>query len=130
MTKAEQNEYSKQRYANNREQLKEYARNRRKNCAIKISEIQRKCDLKRRFGITLDEYNKMLSIQSGKCAICNRDASIFKRRLSVDHDHKTGRIRGLLCLNCNIKLGHFESCLPLINKLKKYIDEKEMCVIV
>lgn len=53
--------------------------------------------------LTCDEYDEMLAAQHGLCAICGQASSA--RRLHVDHDHRTGRIRGLLCRNCNICLG-------------------------
>lgn len=63
--------------------------------------------LKYRYGITLAEYDRMLAEQGGVCAICQRPptAHIRARRLSVDHDHGTGRVRGLLCDACNRGIG-------------------------
>jgi fructose-1,6-bisphosphatase len=63
--------------------------------------------LKRNFGITLAEYDQMLEDQHGICAICggvNPDG----KRLAVDHDHETGKVRGLLCTSCNTRLGFLE----------------------
>lgn len=59
-------------------------------------------------GIELTEadYDRMLKQQKGRCAICRRPPRT--RRLDVDHDHKTGRIRGLLCSNCNRFFGRLE----------------------
>ena len=64
--------------------------------------------LKKKFGISLEEYNQMLEKQNHRCAICGRHESEFKRKLDVDHDHETGKNRGLLCNNCNTNLGHYE----------------------
>lgn len=66
-----------------------------------------KC-LIRRFGITEEQYNKLLAKQKECCAICGRHQSNFKNRLHIDHDHKTGIIRGLLCAGCNTGLGVYE----------------------
>jgi len=66
---------------------------------LKVS--QRNKYLLKRFGITDDEYVDLLRKQEGRCAVCKRTAETFARRLAVDHDHKTGEIRGLLCLHCN-----------------------------
>lgn len=66
--------------------------------------------LKALYGITVDEYEMMLRAQGGVCAICGREESHRSRtgvvrRLTVDHDHSTGRVRGLLCHSCNVMLG-------------------------
>lgn len=58
--------------------------------------------LKRTYGITLDEYEAMSEAQAGVCAICGRPPRT--RSLHVDHDHKTGLVRGLLCMPCNTQL--------------------------
>jgi hypothetical protein len=65
----------------------------------------RRAFLKYKFGITVEQFNAMLAAQDGKCAIC-RDH--FKARPAVDHDHDTGVVRGLLCLECNTRLAFVE----------------------
>jgi nitrate/TMAO reductase-like tetraheme cytochrome c subunit len=57
-------------------------------------------------GITMTEelYQKLWKQQNGKCAICGFHQILFKKRLAVDHNHKTGQVRGLLCGNCNNKV--------------------------
>jgi hypothetical protein len=59
--------------------------------------------LRRRFGIGIPEYDALLDAQGGACGICG--GQNFGRRLAVDHDHETGRVRGLLCTRCNAALG-------------------------
>jgi hypothetical protein len=61
--------------------------------------------LVRKYGISLEDYSNMLNRQNGKCAICGKPEP-EKKRLDVDHCHKTGRVRGLLCTSCNRVLGH------------------------
>lgn len=64
---------------------------------------------KRRYGITEDEYQSMLRRQGGVCALCGRPETANGRaRLAVDHEHGSGRPRGLLCIGCNISLGYYE----------------------
>ncbi len=59
-----------------------------------------------RYGITLDEYNRLLAAQNHCCAICGKPESDYKRKnLSVDHCHDTGKVRGLLCNQCNMGIG-------------------------
>lgn len=63
----------------------------------------RKTKLKR-FGLTLEAFNAMVEAQGGKCAICNRLPS--RENLDIDHCHKTGKVRGLLCSGCNRAIGY------------------------
>lgn len=63
--------------------------------------------IKRKFGITLEEYDAILKLQGGGCAVCGRPQS-EKKSLCVDHDHKTGNVRGLLCFHCNYGLSWFK----------------------
>lgn len=63
--------------------------------------------LRNRFGITLEQYDEMFENQNGVCAICG-EINIDGRRLAVDHNHETGKIRGLLCTGCNTRLGILE----------------------
>lgn len=67
-----------------------------------------------KYGITAEQYNQMFATQDGVCAICGRPPKT--KRLHVDHDHKTGKIRSLLCMMCNTKLGIIE------NPKKEYLD--------
>jgi hypothetical protein len=66
-------------------------------------DVRRADWLRFNYGITIDEYRAMLAIQNGRCAICKTDkpGSFKNKYFHVDHDHKTGEIRGLLCLKCN-----------------------------
>ena len=75
------------------------------------------------FGISLDEYAAMLSDQGGTCAICHKTCA-STRGLAVDHDHQTGRVRGLLCMNCNNGLGHFKDDPDLFAAAAEYLRSK------
>ncbi len=66
----------------------------------------RRYELRVKYGITLEEYDRMLRAQKFRCAICRRKRKVF--RLGVDHDHTTLVVRGLLCYPCNRALGWFE----------------------
>lgn len=58
----------------------------------------------RKLGLEPEDYDRMFEEQDGKCAIC-RKPEVSGKRLAVDHDHETNRVRGLLCRNCNVALG-------------------------
>jgi hypothetical protein len=65
---------------------------------------QRDKYLRKTYGITLAVYNAMLAMKAGACWLCERVPKKATRPLNVDHDHKTGRVRGLLCYLCNHKV--------------------------
>ncbi len=74
----------------------------------------------RRTGITEDRYRELLTLQGGVCAICKGDPN-GKGRLAIDHDHKTGEARGLLCSNCNPGLGFFKDDPLLLAQAIRYL---------
>lgn len=76
----------------------------------------RKWELKKFYGLTPEGYQKLVDSCGGKCQLCDKEA-----KLHVDHDHVSGKVRGLLCLNCNMGLGHYERMLAN-PKLKDYLS--------
>lgn len=84
-------------------------------------------NLRRWYGITLEEYEALLAAQDGVCAVCgNGDREVHyrsgkQRMLAVDHDHVTGRVRGLLCNNCNRALGLLKDDLQILRKMIDYL---------
>jgi len=73
------------------------------------------------YGITAEEYWKIFEFQGGKCYICER-ATGARKRLSVDHCHETGRVRGLLCTGCNRNvLGHLRDCVMALARAIIYL---------
>lgn len=81
--------------------------------------------LKYHYGISLDEYNKMFHQQEGKCYLCGKHQSEVKRALSVDHCHKTGKIRKLLCQPCNTLLGMSGDDPIVLQKAIDYLMENK-----
>jgi hypothetical protein len=85
-------------------------------------EKDRKSNLKRSYGMTIEQYDELFTKQNGSCAGCKRHQSVFAQRLAVDHCHITGEIRGLLCAPCNRALGllkdRVDTLLSLIDYLK------------
>lgn len=92
----------------------------------------RNYELLKNFGITIEDYNAMHDKQNGLCAICKQPETRLNKsgtlhRLAVDHCHKTGKVRGLLCFKCNAAIGFFEKRdIPIIDVelyLAQYRDE-------
>jgi len=83
-----------------------------------------------RYGLSENQYKELLAKQNGTCAICKKPEITTKRRngnnilqsLSVDHDHNTKKIRGLLCNKCNTALGLLEENIDTIHNLLKYLE--------
>lgn len=76
----------------------------------------------RQFGLTIEQYEAMLEGQKGRCLICGTTKSSANRLLSVDHDHATGSVRGLLCNNCNTGLGLFQDSVKLLRAATRYLN--------
>ena len=66
----------------------------------------RATNLKQKYGLSLEDYNKLFQKQRGRCALCFKPPILGYKPLAVDHCHETGRIRGLLCNECNRLLWH------------------------
>lgn len=77
------------------------------------------------YGITLEEHGKMFKKQKGKCIGCLRHQSKLTRVLGVDHDHKTGKVRGLLCNDCNQVLGRAKDDVKILKRLIKYLNKNK-----
>jgi hypothetical protein len=80
--------------------------------------------LMKQYGMTLKEYNVLLQVQNHKCALCGSSEPGGKGSFHVDHDHKTGRIRSLLCHGCNIGLGFFKDDISLLKKAINYLRKE------
>lgn len=89
-----------------------------------VVKVQRKSVLKRFYGITPEQYEFMEQQQGGVCAICgnkNKNGNI----LCVDHDHENGKVRGLLCHNCNIAIGRFQDNKDFMRNAISYLERNE-----
>ena len=118
--------YAKKYYYINQEELiKKYRESNKDPIKFKHRKfLKMRSNLKLTHRITVEEYNKKSKEQKNKCAICNKHRNKFKRNLAVDHCHKTGQIRGLLCIICNVNVGVVENRLKKIQKyLNKYRKE-------
>lgn len=79
-------------------------------------------ELIRNYNITLNEWNDILSNQNDLCAICKIKFSDNSKTPHVDHCHKTGKIRGLLCSNCNHGIGQFKDDISILQEAIKYLS--------
>ena len=82
----------------------------------------RKYELKRLYGITLEDYNLLLKNQNYGCAICDKKVESKLKNLHIDHDHRTGKVRGLLCIQCNVTLGMLQDDPILVKKVLQYLE--------
>jgi hypothetical protein len=80
-------------------------------------------DLRRHFGITIEDYEELLNIQGHQCKICGRTPEEEGKSLAVDHCHVSGKIRGLLCYTCNTTLGHFNDSVVKLASAIRYLVE-------
>jgi hypothetical protein len=77
--------------------------------------------LKRRYLISSEEYEKMYSLQNGRCRICYE----FSLKLNIDHNHTTNKIRGLLCRSCNWGIGSLQDSIALLESATTYLKSFE-----
>ena len=114
--------YGKKYYEKHKE--KELLRNREyyktsgKQKKLEAYPERRRRILKSRYGITPEQFDELYNKQLGKCAICQQT---YHSTLHIDHDHSNGKIRGLLCNNCNRGLGHFKDSTELLENASKYL---------
>lgn len=99
-----------------REELAEAQRKRNES-------LNRRAEVLRRHGLTVEQYQQMLDAQDGRCAICRVQAV---RPLPVDHCHSTGAVRGLLCDNCNKGLGMFADSPDRLRAALAYLERTTM----
>ena len=76
----------------------------------------------KKYGITGNEFRSIVQKQNGKCPICNK---VDKKNLSVDHDHFTGKVRGIICNECNMALGNVRDSIEILRALANYLEKYE-----
>ena len=107
----------------NPERLNAYRRARRLEPEVK--ERERAGHLKRKYGMTIEQFDSMLEAQGGGCFICGR-VSREDSSLHVDHDHSTGKVRGSLCFGCNNALADFQDDPSLLRKAASYVTSNSV----
>lgn len=111
-------ENKKEYYQKNKEHIKEQ----HKEWHQKNKQYNKEYQYKKKYNLTLEEIDQILIIQNHKCAICGK--SLIETKRCTDHDHKTDKVRGILCTKCNLGLGHFNDDLDLLKKVIIYIESK------
>ena len=104
-------------HKNNRDRIKIWV----ENNPERVKEIQHRSKLKRNYNLTVEEYKQLLQFQKNKCGVCG----IILTMPCIDHDHQTGKIRGILCNSCNTGLGmlgdNLDNIINAFNYLKQSI---------
>jgi len=116
------NEYSREYHKTHPEILVKIRENRKQS--PKYKENNRKYYLKAAYNLTICEVNEMEKQQKGCCALCRKPFG--KRGFYIDHNHKTGLVRGLLCSLCNIFLGRIDDSTVIIKSIVKYLNQKRI----
>lgn len=102
----EETGYGRRYYAENKEYFKE-----------KAKEYHKK-NPGRKYGLTSEEYHGLVAQSGGKCSICKES---FEKPY-IDHDHATGRVRGVLCFHCNTVLGHAKDSVEVLRNAVRYLE--------
>ena len=84
---------------------------------------RRHFQLRYKFGITLEDYERILQTQGNRCAVCRTDKCSTGRNFAVDHCHTTGKVRGLLCKDCNLLIGRAKDRADVLREAAAYLDK-------
>lgn len=102
----------------NREKNREYQRKHREANPTLHWQYQ----LRDKYDLTLDQYHEVEASQNFRCAICDTDEPGGRGRWHVDHNHRTGKVRGLLCQACNLMLGHGRDSTRILTRGIEYLE--------
>ena len=118
-----QRQYQREYYRNNKEKSVEYSRKYRADPENRVREWERM--IEKKFGMDRHDYQNMLDEQNGTCAICDGTETHSQRtegRLSIDHCHTTGKVRGILCNQCNSLLGWARDDINTLQRAIEYLE--------
>ena len=113
-------EYFREYWKNHKKEFRQYAAKWKRENPEKVRALEKKYSPTRKwriYGITKDEYERALKECGGKCPACG------KTDLVIDHDHKTGKFRGLICRYCNLALGAVRDNIDVLWKLIEYLEK-------
>lgn len=121
-------QYVKRYAEKNREKIRKSALNKYRKSQQNTNEHKElifKRNLKKLYGLSLEQYNSLLKQQKGLCKICRR-VNTNGRRLSVDHNHITRKVRGLLCGPCNVAIGMLQDSPSRLQTVIKYLEQNDL----
>jgi hypothetical protein len=98
------------------------AKSRERAARVRTPERSRRRALQAMYGLGWDEYEAMLASQGGRCAVCGASEAGGRGNWHVDHDHESGRVRGLLCAGCNVGIGQFRDDPERLRAAARYLD--------
>jgi hypothetical protein len=123
------NEQRKRYYLKNKEYLLKQNKEWREKSKVHLKgytqrtfKSKKNSSLKRKYGIGIDQYNILLEIQNNTCYICGK-SEVLNKSLAVDHNHETGKVRGLLCYRCNTALGFVEEKVEILQNMINYLNK-------
>lgn len=108
---------------NNKERMAELNKQSRLKHRLVFNERARKRHYTTKYGITIEERNALLFSQNNKCAACGTVDPGAKQGWAVDHNHTTGRVRGILCQPCNRAIGHAKENIHRLKALVVYLEQ-------
>jgi DNA-binding transcriptional MerR regulator len=111
---------SRSYYLRNRAKVMEKQRLYRANNKERLASQHRA----RKYGMSEDEFHSLLSLQQGRCAICGT-INFGGRGYQVDHNHQTGKVRGILCFRCNTAIGFIDESMETVGKIIAYLEQGE-----
>lgn len=114
-------EYNRQYSLDHKAELRVYKRQQYNKKPLKNKRDER---LKRMYGIDSNEFDALYMIQHGRCGICNKFLGHDTSKMQLDHNHKTGQIRLILCPQCNSGLGFFKDNIESLKSAVKYLGGK------
>jgi len=128
MDRETHNRQARESYHRTKGALKRYHKNRDENLGkmkeyhLKNKERLNRSRVLRKFGLSIEDFKKISDEQKGLCKICRLPPNGNNEYLSVDHNHATGKIRGLLCSTCNSGLGYFKDSANYLRAAADYLD--------
>lgn len=111
-------------YSNNKSTCKECLKAKVREYKRNNPGYHRKSMLMKTYGLTLQDYDRMLKEQEYKCAVCGSEDSGDEHSFRVDHNHNTGVVRGLLCNPCNLTLGNAKESAERLRSCAEYLEKR------